>query len=175
MSFDVPVITTERLTLRGLQEHDFAPLAEFYGSERSQFVGGPATAEMAWRFLAGEIGHWSLRGFGRWAVEETASGKLAGVVGPWFPHGWPEQELGWDLMTGFEGKGYATEAAIAARAYAYDTLGWDTAISLVALGNDGSARLAERLGCVKEADNFVHERWGEMQVYRHPPKEEIAR
>ncbi|MEP4196568.1 MAG: GNAT family N-acetyltransferase [Aliishimia sp.] len=176
MSFgaqNIPTLTTERLTLRALGAQDFAPLCEFYASDRSKFVGGPATAEATWRNLAGEIGHWALRGYGRWAVEETATGKLAGVVGPWNPDGWPEAELGWDLMNGFEGKGYATEAARAARHFAYTELNWTTAISLVAIDNDASAALALRLGCSEENERFTHERHGTMRVFRHPNPEAV--
>lgn len=169
----IPTLTTERLTLRAPALEDFEPMVAFYGSDRSRFVGGPATAEQTWRILAGEIGHWSLRGYGRWTVLETATDKMAGMVGLWNPHGWPEAEIGWDLMNGFEGKGYATEAALAARAYAYETLGWSTAISLVAEGNDGSARVAERLGCTEDQNGFTHERWGPMRLFRHPAPEAL--
>ena len=164
----IPTLQTERLTLRPLGPQDFAPLAAFYASERAKFVGGPMTPELTWRALAGEIGHWTLRGYGRWGVEETATGDLAGVIGPWNPEGWPEPELGWDLMNGFEGKGYATEAAIAARRFAYEVLDWPTAISLVADANEASARLALRLGCTEEPERFTHERHGTMRVFRHP-------
>lgn len=166
----IPTLQTERLTLCPLAERHFEPLAAFYASDRSQFVGGPLTAERTWRTLATEAGHWALRGYGRFAVEETQSGAMVGVIGPWNPHGWPEPELGWDLMNGFEGKGYATEAALAARDWAYSTLGWTTAISLVAHGNDGSARVAQRLGCTLEGP-YTHEIFGEMTVWRHPSKE----
>lgn len=170
---DIPVLETERLILRGLQEADFTAVTEFYASDRSKFVGGPATAEQSWRMLAGELGHWELRGYGRFAVEEKSSGKLAGVIGPWNPHGWPEPELGWDLMNGFEGKGYATEAALATRDYAYKMLGWKTVISLVALGNDGSAALAKRMGAVAEGI-FTHERHGKLEIFRHPSPEALT-
>jgi len=170
---DIPTLLTDRLTMRPLGPQDFAPMAAFYASERAKFVGGPTTAELTWRNLAGEIGHWTLRGYGRWAVEETATGALAGVVGPWNPEGWPEPELGWDLMNGFEGKGYATEAAAAARRYAYEVLDWPTAISLVAIDNDASARVAQRLGCTEEPDLFTHERHGTMRVFRHPAPEAL--
>ncbi len=162
----IPTLTTARLTLRGLQAEDFGPVAEFYSSDRARFVGGPVSEDMAWRILAGEIGHWTLRGFGRWAAEETATGKLAGVIGPWFPQDWPEPEIGWDLMNGFEGLGYATEAARAALDYAFDTLGWRTAISLTAPGNTGSENVAKRLGAQRDGA-FEHDRYGRMLVWRH--------
>lgn len=166
----VPILETERLKLRDPQESDFAALAEFYASERSRFVGGPLTAERTWRALATEVGHWTLRGYGRWSLVEKSSGAFCGMVGPWNPEGWPEPEIGWDLMNGFEGKGYATEAARAALGYAFGTLNWPTAISLVADGNDGSAAVAQRLGARLDG-RFSHELWGEMSVYRHPKPE----
>ena len=75
-------------------------------------------------------------------------------------------------MTGFEGRGYATEAAAAARAWAYGQ-GWTTAISLVAHGNDASTRVAERLGCRFEAE-IDHARFGRMALWRHPSAAELA-
>lgn len=164
---DIPVLTTERLTLRGPDARDIAASRAFYASDRSKFVGGPKTADQAWRQLGTEIGHWTLRGYGRWSVEVTATGEIAGMVGLWNPEGWPEPEIGWDLFEGFEGKGYATEAATAARSFAYDALGWDTAISLVSPGNDASARVAERLGAVNEG-LFDHAVLGRLNVWRHP-------
>ena len=163
-----PTLETERLLLRPLGPQDFAPLCAFYASERARFVGGPMNAEETWRMLATEIGHWTLRGYGRFGVEEKSSGATVGIIGPWNPEGWPEPEIGWDLMNGFEGKGYATEAGRAALDHAYETLGWQTAISLVAEGNDGSAAVAKRLGA-KADGKFTHVRWGEMTVYRHAP------
>ena len=162
-----PTLTTDRLTLRALAPQDAEAFAAFYADDRSSFVGGPMNAEQSWRTLAGEIGHWTLNGFGRWAVTETGSDTCIGCVGLWAPLGWPEPEIGWDLFEGATGKGYATEAAEAARSYAYDTLGWDTAISLVAIGNDASARVATRLGCTPEG-TFTHARLGTLTIYRHP-------
>ena len=161
-----------RLTLRAPKPGDFPDYAAFYASDRSKFVGGPATAEQSWRMLAGELGHWPLRGYGRWAVEETASGKLAGIIGLWNPEGWPEPEIGWDLMNGFEGKGYATEAALAAREYAYGTLGWTTTISLVSPSNDGSRHVARRMGATYDG-MFEHERHGTLEIWRHPPPDDL--
>lgn len=168
-----PTLTTPRLTLRALGPQDAASFAAFYASDRSSFVGGPLSAELSWRALAGEIGHWTMKGFGRWAVTETGNDTCIGCVGLWEPLGWPEPEIGWDLFEGATGKGYATEAAQAARRFAYMSLGWRTAISLVADGNDASARVAARLGC-KADGPFTHPRFGAMMIYRHPSAAEVA-
>lgn len=167
------VLETERLIMRAPQIEDFDAVAAFYASERAQFVGGPMTRELAWRTLALEVGHWSLRGFGRWALVEKDSGETVGISGLWYPEGFPENELGWDLFEGATGKGYATEAATEARRHAYEDLGWDTLISLVADGNDASAAVAGRLGAAPDG-RFTHERFGEMTVFRHPAPAALA-
>ena len=170
---EIPVLTTERLILRAPEARDFDIFAAFYASPRAHFVGGPLSRELAWRMLAMEIGHWRLKGFGRWILERRDTGATAGLVGPFQPEGWPEPEIGWDLFDGQEGQGFATEAGRAARAFAYDTLGWTTAISLVKPANTASMAVCRRLGA-RHDGSFTHERHGTMQVWRHPGPEELA-
>lgn len=171
-SFRIPTLATERLTLRAPRLADLDALAAFYASDRSKFVGGPQRLDQTWRTLATELGHWALLGFGRWALEETATGAFAGIVGLWEPEGFPEMELGWDLMNGFEGRGYATEAGGAARAYAYGEMGKATVISLIAPGNDGSKAVATRLGAGYEK-MFDHAMFGRVEIWRHPGPDAI--
>jgi len=161
-TFDIPKLETERLILRAPRPADFPAFADFYASPRSQFVGGPATAEQSWRFLAGELGHWPLRGYGRWAVEEKSSGKLAGIIGPWNPEGWPEPELGWDLMNGFEGKGYATEAAQAIIEYAFRELGFSYVHAATDPENIASNNVARRLGMTLQDTRIME---GKMTMF----------
>jgi RimJ/RimL family protein N-acetyltransferase len=164
----IPVIETERLSLRGWREGDLPAFAEFWADEdTARFVGGTCSREQAWRLMAMYVGHWVLRGYGLWALEEKASGRLAGYCGPWNPEGWPEPEIGWGLLKAFHGRGYATEAAQRARDFAYRELGWPTAVSYIAAENAASQRVAARLGA-------AFERAGELQkkpvgLYRHPP------
>lgn len=172
-TFTIPTLETERLSLRAPQLADFETFADFYADDRSSFVGGPLEPDQAWRTLAVEAGHWVLNGFGRFSVVEKSSGDLVGTVGLWFPVGFPEHELGWDLYGAATGKGYATEAGRAVRDFAYGALGWNTLISLVAVGNDASAAVATRLGAHFEG-MFTHKRFGEMQVFRHPGPEALA-
>lgn len=163
----IPTLTTQRLTLRGPDARDIDAIRAFYASPHSQFVGGPLSADAAWRQLGTEIGHWTLRGYGRWMVDLTDTGETLGMVGLWNPHGWPEPEIGWDLFENATGHGYATEAALAARTHAYDTLGWTTAISLVKPENTASARVAERLDA-KPDGTFQHPKFGDLDIWRHP-------
>jgi RimJ/RimL family protein N-acetyltransferase len=164
----IPTLETERLVLRGWLESDAQDYAELYGDvETSQFIGGPLSPSDAWRMVAQRIGQWHLRGFAMFAVEEKSSGTFVGHCGPNFPEGWPEREIGWGFIKRFHGQGLATEAAIAALHYAYQALGWDTAVSLVDPMNTPSAKLARRLGAKYERTEQVTSFTAD--VYRHLP------
>ena len=172
-TISIPTLETARLILRAPGPQDFDVFAEFYASDRAKFVGGPLDAEGAWRMLAMEIGHWHMAGFGRWICVARDSGAAVGLVGLFAPEGWPEPEIGWDLFAGHEGRGYATEAALAARDHAYGVLGWTTAISLVKPANAASARVAQRLGAWHKRDH-QHPRHGLVQLWRHPAADAAA-
>ena len=141
----------------------------------------PVRARPSWADRSQRNGHGAnsqaKRGIGFCAALAAGSSRRGappvGIVGLWYPEGFPERELGWDLFDGATGKGYATEAAQAARAYAYDTLGWDTLISLVADGNDASAAVCARLGA-KTDGTFDHAVFGRTTIWRHPSPAEIA-
>ncbi len=104
----------------------------------------------AWREMAMLLGHWALRGYGMWAVEERASGVFAGRIGLHYPEGWPGRELGWALARRFWGRGYAAEGARAALDHAFSSLNWPRVISLIHPDNERSKRLATRLGMAFE-------------------------
>lgn len=164
----IPVLETQRLRLRAPELADFEPFAAYLASERSVFTGGPMHRNLAWRSLAAALGHWALRGYGVFVIEDRATGLALGTTGPFFPEGWPEPEIAWTLWNPqAEGRGIAREAALAARAFAYDTLGWSTAISMIGAGNTRSAALARRLGCVLEGV-FHHAQFGPSEIWRHP-------
>ena len=164
---NIPVLETERLILRANRLADFEAYARFYTTDRAAYRGGIKTRTQAFLMFAAEVGHWSLRGYGMWALEERASGAYCGQVGLWNPEGWPAPEVGWLLMEGFEGRGYALEAALRARDYAYDVLGWTELASCIYVGNDSSIRLAERMGALVEA-RVPREGRPDMLIYRHP-------
>lgn len=169
----IPTLVTKRLIMRPPGPEGFDAFAAFYASEASSFVMGPMSREAAWRAYAANYGHWGLRGYGRWTVEEKSTGAACGMVGLWYPLGWPEPEVGWMIYEGHGGKGYATEAAHRSLAFAYEDLGWSTAISLIDPANARSIALAERMGARLDGE-FEHERFGLMAVYRHPSPTELS-
>ena len=161
-------LETPRLILRQWEARDFEPFARYYAREETaRFVGGVADRDQAWRRMAAQIGHWALLGFGYWAVEEKETGRLAGCAGLWRSAGWPEIELGYWLVPEGQGKGYATEAAAAARDFAFDVVGADTLVSYIDPANEPSKRVAERLGARFEEiiELLTH---GPHCVYRYP-------
>ncbi len=161
-------LTTPRLLLRQWKADDFEAYADYYASERTaRYVGGVLDRDKAWRRLAAEIGHWTLRGHGYWAVEERKSGRLVGSVGLWRSAGWPELELGYWLTPEGRGKGYATEAGAKARDFAFQVLGAESLVSYIAPCNEPSKRVAERLGARYEATIELLD-FGPHCVYRYP-------
>jgi RimJ/RimL family protein N-acetyltransferase len=174
LALDIPTVETDRLILRGPEARDFEPLAGFFADEgRSWGFGGPKCRNGAWRWFASNIGHWALHGYGFWTVE-TRDGQIIGITGLWNPEGWPEPELGWVMFEGSEGKGYAYEAAKAARRYAYDHMGFTTLTSNIMPGNARSVALAERLGARYERE-FINVTHDTEMAYRHPGPEALAK
>src|SRR5258706_14329840 len=115
-------LETERLHLRQLRESDLDAHTKMMADpEVVKFLGDgqPLDRTLSWRALAGILGHWQLRGFGFWAMEEKHTGTWVGRAGLWLPEGWPMLEVGWTLAREHWGKGYATEAGRAALRVAF--------------------------------------------------------
>ncbi|MEM1350792.1 MAG: GNAT family N-acetyltransferase [Pseudomonadota bacterium] len=169
----IPTIETDRLVLRAPAAHDVAPFVAFFKSKASTGVGGPLPEYETWRYLAQVLGHWHLRGFGRWIVTTQDADAAIGLIGLHAPLEWPEPEVGW-MLWDRNGQGLATEAATAARAYAYGTLGFKTLVSCIVENNPASRAVAQRLGAKRDAEDFVHPKYGTIQVWRHPSPEALA-
>ncbi len=151
---NTPVLTTDRLRLRMLQDADFEQYAAMHmDPEVTRFTVRAQLDRMeAWRHLAVIVGHWHLRGFGMWGVEELDTGALVGRVGFHQPDGWPDFELGWTIGRNWWGKGYASEAAQRCLKYAFEEMDRDHVISLIDPLNVASIRVAERIGETLEGE-----------------------
>lgn len=146
-------LATDRLILRQFREDDLDAFAAVQADPVvARHVGDGSTTDRSasWRLMAVFLGHWSLRGHGQYAVEERRTGAFVGRVGLWWPEGWPGLELGWLIARDRWGRGYATEAARVVAAAAFPTLGVTRLISLVHPDNGASARVAAKLGALRE-------------------------
>ena len=151
---DVPVIETARLRMRGHRVDDLGDEAALWADPLvTRHLGHrPPSGEDFWARLLRYAGHWSLMGFGYWAVEEKASGRFVGDVGfadfkrdltPSFD-GAPE--LGWVLAPWCHGRGFATEAARAAIDWGGAHFGPVRTVCLIHPDNAASRRVAEKCG-----------------------------
>jgi len=148
----IPVLQTERLTLRGPRRGDFAPYAGFWAGPRSVHEGGPKGPRAAWEDFAATFGLWAIDGIGNWSLEERATGAFAGIVGLNHPAHFPEVEIGWTLMDGFERRGLATEGAKAALDWTWANTGLTSLVVYVDPANERSIRLGQRLGGVRDPE-----------------------
>lgn len=163
----MPELETERLALRLWKEADFEKFAAYYAdADNAKYVGGQKTLDEAWRHFALQIGHWQIKGFGYWAVDEKNSGNFIGCVGLWQLAGWPELELGYWLLNEHRGKGYAREAALKSREYAREVLKAPSLVSYIDPNNAPSITLAESLGA-KYEETIELLKHGPHNVYRH--------
>ena len=144
----IPRLETQRLILREFRAGDFEDYAAFLADpDVARYIApAPMTRDESWRSLAALIGHWHLRGYGRWAVEAKSDGAFMGMVGMINPEGWPGLEIGWTLGKAHWGKGYASEAAAAALRYAFLTQPVPRLISCIDPENVPSQAVAQRIG-----------------------------
>lgn len=147
MAANLPVIHTDRLILRPPSPEDFDAWADFSADEEvMRYIGGTQPRSVAWRTMAMHAGSWHLKGFGLFSVLERTSGKWIGRAGPWQPDGWPEPEIGYSLARENWGRGYASEAASAALAWAFETLRWTKAVHYIIPENLASIAVAKKIG-----------------------------
>lgn len=144
----IPALETERLRLRAFRESDLDAYAALCSDPEVArwLLWGALDRAASWRNLIFQLGLWLVRGAGLWAVEEKATGTVVGRLGFCEGEGWPGFEVGWALVPRVWGRGYATEGAEAALAFAFRDLGRDHVISLIRPDNLRSIRVAERIG-----------------------------
>ena len=154
MSEAVPVLKTDRLVLRGFRRDDFDSFADIWGDARvTRHISGAVSSRAdSWTRFLRLAGCWPILGYGYWAVEDAATGALAGMAG--FADfkreigaditGLPE--AGWVFAPAFHGRGYATEAMRAALNWADATLDAARSCCLIHPDNAASINVAEKLG-----------------------------
>jgi len=171
MTFLVPnKVETKRLILRQFTESDWEDLHHYYSSDAATkfTVGRPFTEGETWRTMCSMIGHWQVRGYGPYAIEERQSGRVLGTAGFWFPNDWPSPEIKWALAPDYWGKGFASEAARAVQKIGQDFLPHISLISFINADNHASIQLAKAIGaCFEEEVPFRGAQW---HIYRHPRK-----
>ncbi len=100
---------------------------------------------------------------------------MIGACGFIFREGWDEPELGWNVHDGYEGKGYAFEAAMAARAHGATHFDLDGILSYI--DPYKSSRLSPlRHAWARPLSAKVAVAWTPKvaDIYRHPTTGDTA-
>jgi RimJ/RimL family protein N-acetyltransferase len=160
-------LETERLVLRAPVPEDAEPLAPMYADQevmRYLGEGRTLTREDTERSVERMIEAWKADGYGLFTTVRKEDDVVIGRVGliVWNPETWQttrasaegpkELEVGYTIGRPYWGKGYATEAAAAARDFALQQLGAHRLIAMIIHGNDASENVARKLGFAYERD-----------------------
>ena len=167
--FQIPTrLDSERLVLRMFREDDWRGMHAHYSDAAcTRYTLGRVLSEgESWRLTATLAGHWLLRGYGPYALEEKASGELVGAAGLWFPCDFPEREIKWAILPQYQRRGYAREAAQAVQAMAGEAYPGQAPISFIHRDNAASIGVARAVGA--QLEDEVDFRGGRFCIYRHP-------
>ena len=147
------MLSTERLVLRRWRPDDLGPYAEMCADpDVMRWIGDGRvrTREECANAISAFERAWDDRGFGLFAMELRASGRLVGFVGlsvpAFLPEILPAVEIGWRLAADHWGKGLATEGARAALRFGFGHAGLTRIVSIHQVGNGASGRIMEKLG-----------------------------
>jgi RimJ/RimL family protein N-acetyltransferase len=171
LSARLPRIETARTILRAPMLADAPAWIAIMVPDADGHLGGPHTQAGAFTEFAATVGLWLLRGHGLWTVTDRED-RVLGFVLIGFEPGDQAPELGWLFLPEARGRGYATEAAAAARAHALDTAGLPELVSYIDPANTRSQRLAERLGARRDGRIADAQTGAWAEIWRHRPDAE---
>ena len=168
MTYLIPEeLETERLLLRTFKNDDWHGMHAIYSDEECirYTIQRTLSEGESWRMMAALIGHWQLRNYGPYAIQEKQSGQIIGTTGLWYPNDWPEPEIKWAISRNFWGKGFASEAARAVLNMIPNHMAEFCPISLILSENQASRNLAQALGATLESETTFRNQ--PAVIYRH--------
>lgn len=145
-----PILTTERLVIRPFTPGDAPFIVELVNDESwLRFIGDRHVHSIddALRYL--HDGPWAMQarhGFSLWAVDRRDDGSTVGMCGLVQREGLDDVDIGYALLPAHRGRGYAREAAAAALAHAFDTLGFKRIVAITDPDNHTSAAVLRSIG-----------------------------
>ena len=143
------ILETERLYMRRMQPSDFEALCRILQDADAMYAyEGAFSDDEVREWLERQLARYQRWGFGLWAVVLKATQEMIGQCGltmqPWKDG--EVLEIGYLFARAHWHKGYATEAAQACKAYAFETLHAPQVCSIIRDTNTASQRVALRNG-----------------------------
>jgi [ribosomal protein S5]-alanine N-acetyltransferase len=151
-----PILETERLTMRELTADD-APFVLDLLNQPSfkKYIGdrGVRTLDEAREYAETRfIKSYRTNGFGLYLVELKSDSSPIGICGFVSRETLPAPDIGFALLSQFEKKGYAFEAAAATMEFGRQKLGFSRVLAITTKDNDSSRRLLEKIGLKFESE-----------------------
>ncbi|WP_309073775.1 GNAT family N-acetyltransferase [Paenarthrobacter sp.] len=147
---------TARLRFREMTHADLGEMSSMLGDPAvMMYYPAPKTRDEAAAWIEWNQANYARYGFGLWIVE-THDGGFVGDCGlTWQQvNGRSELEVGYHVRKDLQGRGYATEAALACLELARDVLKVGRLVAIIHPDNVASRRVAERLGMRQLEDDL---------------------
>ena len=164
------ILETERLYLRKMEQSDYSALCKILQDEEVMYAYEHA-------FSDDEVQEWLDRqrkryedyGFGLWLVVLKDTEEVIGQCGLTMQdcNGKQVLEIGYLFQKAYWHKGYATEAAVACKKYAFEILKADEVCTIIRDINTASQRVALRNGMTKKDTWTKHYKGVDMPHYRY--------
>lgn len=136
--------------LRPFVDADVPRVAELAGAreiaDTTLAIPHPYPPEAAASWIATHEPAWEERTHVTFAITEASSGTLAGAIGQGIDHTHDHGELGYWVGVPYWNRGYATEAARAVVAFAFDDLGLHRVMARHLIRNPASGRVMQKIG-----------------------------
>ena len=164
------ILETKRLLLREMKGDDFGALCRIMQDEETMYAYEGAFGEQEVQdWLDRQLSRYRENGFGLWAVVLKETGEMIGQCGltiqPWKDE--KVLEIGYLFQRAFWHNGYASEAAIACKKYAFEVLKANEVCSIIRDTNIPSQKVAERNGMTKTDEWTKHYRGVDMPHFRY--------
>ncbi len=155
-------LETKRLVLRQVTLDDAEIILELLNEPSFiQNIGdrGVRTLDDACNYISDRlISSYENFGFGMYLVTLKDLGSAAGLCGLVKRDGLDDVDIGYAFLQRHWSKGYATEAALAVKEYAKNTIGLKRLVAITDPANQGSIRVLEKIGLKVRKNNRTFER-----------------
>ncbi len=144
----VTTLVTQRLRLREYRSADLGNAQRMFADAQAlKFYPRMRHPDCVADWIERSVLKYRREGFGLWAVERLDTGEFIGDCGLMWQQidQEPLLEVGYHLCESARGFGFATEAALACRQWAFEDLGEKRLISLVHIDNGPSCAVARRV------------------------------